>query len=121
MQVRLEFQASAGHASVVQLEHEVALLGEILGAEIDGQAPGVEHGLGVGSAVDGDQQRMRAVVVGSVESAVERCAVGGGERAQFGSVQAQRFGGDFRLIERPALRAVGGDQRNGWGSVSARN
>jgi hypothetical protein len=51
----LEGEAAAGGAAVVELEDEVALRGEGLGAHVDGSAPLAGDALGVGAAVDGDE------------------------------------------------------------------
>ena len=87
MQVRLKVQSASGHAAIVQLEHEISLLGEVLRPQIDGQAPGVKHRLSMRPAVDGDQQRMRTVAFGSIECSVERGTVCCREGAQLRCVE----------------------------------
>ena len=73
-----EGEAAVGAAAVIELEDDEAFLGEVLGAEVDGERPLVCDALDVGSAVDRDDRGVTLAglyVRRAVDRAVEERAV----------------------------------------------
>jgi hypothetical protein len=115
--VGFEGEAPAAAAAVVELEDGDALLREVLGAEIDREGPVVDDALDVGAAVDGDDDRRRAVRGGgAIERAVEQGAVGCGDFVELGDGEAERRGvHGLGFVDRDdaAIEEVPGDDA-GW-------
>src|SRR6185312_1976450 len=97
-----EGEAAVEPTAIVELEDDEALLREVLRSQIHGQAPIVGDALDVRATVDRNDHRVASSRLEGrwpVDCAVQRRAVGCGERHEVGRTQAESLGGGFRLLE----------------------
>ncbi len=90
-----EGQPAVGAAAVIEPEDHVALLRQVLGAQVHREHPVVSDALGVRPTVDGDDERVAAPGFEdrwAVDGAVKERAIGGGEGGELRSLQAERGG-----------------------------